>query len=137
MVPVPLYGDSGLSLGLRHQSSGLLQLDLCDARQRVTATDKPLVLYLDGELAYLQPQSEKPANGCSHYKVSAEQLYRVSHCNRVLLRVFFDDEVVEQRISGMVSDYFSRPKYYGPQERMKRFIDALPKETPINQLVGG
>ncbi len=136
LVPVPLYGLPELSLGARWQKGEELRLELCDSRDRSLQPEKPLVLYLDGKLAYLQ-QAGKGAAGCNEFAVTEGELVSISSGKRVILRIFFEDEVVEQRVSGTTSDYFSRPKYYGPQSRMKQFIEALPVQSAENQLVGG
>ena len=136
LVPVPLYGLPELSLGARWQEGKPLLLELCDSRNRNLQPQKPLVVYLDGELAYLKPAG-KGVGGCNEFAVTENELASISSGKRVILRVFFDGEVVEQRVSGTTSDYFSRPKFYGPQSRMKQFIEALPKNSAENQLVGG
>ena len=137
LVPVPLYGLPELSLGALWQATEPLQLELCDSRQRPVDSAKPLVLYLDGELEYLEYQRSDANSGCLYYQVNEAQLQQISDCKQVMLRVFFQQEVVEQRVSGTVSDYFSRPKYYGPQARLKRFITAVQQQPFKNPLVGG
>lgn len=138
LVPVPLYGMPEMSLGARwQQEAGGLMLELCDTRQRLLQQGKPLVLYIDGELAYLTQSTVAHDASCHDFDISEDQLKRVSSAKRAILRVFFEEEVVEQRISGTMSDYFSRPKFYGPQARLQQFIDALTSQQPENQLVGG
>lgn len=136
LTPVPLYGLSGLSLGARWHEGESLLLELCDSRNRNLQLQKPLVIYLDGERAYLE-WSGKGVGGCHEFVVTKRELADMGAGERVILRVFFESGVVEQRVSGTTSDYFARPKYYGPQSRIKQFVEALPESLAKNQWADG
>ncbi len=137
--PVPLYGMSELSLGAEWQSGHDPLLQLCDLRKRLLEADKPLVLYLDGEHETLTLQRSGMAAGayCSYFTTTPDQLERIASRQTVMLRVYFAGQTVEQRISGTISDYFSRPKMLGPQQRLKRFVDALLDLNLSSALVDG
>ena len=140
LQPVSLYGDPDMALGavLQAQNTALL---VCDRQVRRPQSQKPLVLYLDGELEYLSYAGEA-GGGCFHYRADSAQLRRIAVSKTAILRLFFEREVYEHRISGTVSDYFSRPRFYGPQSRILEFVERLPLDgqllkTSANQFVEG
>ena len=137
--PVPLYGMPELSLGAEWQSGNDALLQLCDLRKRQLDADKPLVLYLDGEHEILTLQRSDAVAGasCGYFVTTPDQLDRIASRQTVMLRVYFAGQTVEQRISGTMSDYFSRPKMLGPQQRLKRFVDALQDLNLSSALVDG
>ncbi|MCT7359827.1 MAG: hypothetical protein COB09_03265 [Thalassobium sp.] len=139
LTPVPLYGMPELALGAVWQSGSEPMLQVCDQHRRPLDAGKPLVLYIDGEheILSLQRSDSQSVFHCSYFASSAEQLDRIASSQTVMLRIYFNGEAVEQRISGTMSDYFSRPKMLGPQQRLKRFVDALQHLNLSSALVDG
>lgn len=138
LIPVPLYGMPELSVGAHWRGQNALDLVLCDRQQRVLQQDKPLVLYLDGDFVHLEIDGESPVKaGCSYFAIDGAQLRHLISSKQAMLRVFYKQQMVEQRISGTASDYFSRPKSQGPQQRLQKFVDLLPLPAAEKQLVDG
>lgn len=137
--PVPLYGMPELLLGAVWQSGADPLLQLCDQQAREPDAGKPLVLYLDGEHEMLRLQGSDIKDGlyCSYFSASPDQLNQIASRQTVMLRIYFAGQAVEQRVSGTISDYFSRPKMFGPQQRLKRFVDALQDLNLSSALVDG
>ncbi|MCD8521599.1 MAG: hypothetical protein LRY66_01315 [Saccharospirillaceae bacterium] len=135
LSPVPLYGMPELALGAVWNSGSEPLLQVCDKRRRPLDRDKPLVLYIDGEHELLSLQ--RSDSYCSYFFSNAGQLDRIASHQTVMLRIYFLSGSLEQRISGTSSDYFSRPKTQGPQQRLKRFVDVLRDLNLSSALVDG
>ena len=136
LQPAPLYGSDELSIGAVQLSDGGQLLLLCDDTDRALNTGKPLVLYLDGEYLSLNwTESQiQAAVGCDAFRTDLETLDKVSTVERAMLRVHFTDETVEHRISGTTADYFSRPKMFGPQRSIGRFVEAVQQSVTADTL---
>lgn len=140
LQPVPLYGLPELSVGAStDEKSGEVSLLLCDEQKRAAEQDKPLVVYLDGDHELLRWQKAEVYAGCTchYFEVSSDILLRIADAERALLRVYFAGGTVEQRISGTLSDYLSRPKALGPQQGLRRFVNALSSNTVSGSVVSG
>ncbi len=140
LQPVPLYGLPELSVGAgTGEDSGEVSLLLCDEQKRRTEQGKPLVVYLDGEHELLRWRKAEVYADCTchYFEASRDILLRIANAERALLRVYFSSGTVEQRISGTLSDYLSRPKALGPQQGLRRFVNALSSDTVSGSVVSG
>lgn len=160
LYPVSLYGSDELMLGARWAEQEPLSLVLCDRQQRELDTNKPLVLYIDGEHQHLPlikhdvapivlastpsfddsyeeaVTDEVPTPSCHRYGIQEAMLEDLAHCKQAMLRVFFKGERVDQRVSGTESDYMTRPRHYGPQMRLQNFVKALSKTLSMVSMNG-
>lgn len=125
--PVALYGMPELSLGAAVDSAGIYSLVVCDRLNRVLDSSKPLLLYIDGNYEALRwsDQADSDERACHRFVASFDVLRRVSEAQKAILRLYFVSESLDQRITGTVSDYLSRPKMLGPQYAIRRFVDAV------------
>jgi len=127
LQPAPLYGSPRLSLGAIHAEGDSPLLLLCDEQRRPVDKSKPLVLYMDGDYRSLPWTASKHlhVSGCAAFATDMKTLDKLASVERAMLRVYFTEETVEHRISGTTADYFSRPKMFGPQRSIGRFVEAV------------
>lgn len=135
LQPVPLYGLPELAVGALWHQGEEPEFVLCDRHQRALDTSKPLVLYLDGthELLRWRGSHVRAGSLCHYYQAAVAVMDRVAAAELAMLRVYFRSGTVEQRVSGTVADYFSRPKMFGPQQGFRRFVDALSGFSPAQR----
>ncbi|WP_430462599.1 hypothetical protein ACQUQU_07385 [Thalassolituus sp. LLYu03] len=119
---VALYGEPSLLLGAVSDLSGYA-VQLCDRKARVLDASKPLVLYIDGAHVGLGWRKDELLGElmCHYFDASLPQIEQLAQADKAMLRLYFVGESQEQRISGSVSDYLSRPKMLGPQYALRRF----------------
>jgi len=138
LEPVALYGGNELSLGAVGERRGHLDLLLCDSLKREVDTAKPLILYLDGEHEKLRWQggAVEDLRSCQRYEASIALLRNLADAKRAILRLYLlGGDTVEQRISGTMSDYLSRPKMHGPQRGFSRFLEAMSETSSAEMVV--
>jgi len=138
LEPVALYGLPELSIGAESSTDQGEFITVCDRKFRQLDQDKPLVIYLDGDLQMLRWYQEQTSSQrlCHRFAASMSVIRGVADAQRAILRLYFrNGEQIEQRISGTMSDYLSRPKMLGPQRGFSRFIDAVVDVTPAEMVV--
>ena len=136
--PVALYGMPEISLGAAVDDAGIYSLLVCDRLARELDESKPLLLYIDGDYEALRWSEHLSADerACHRFVTSYDVLRRVSDAQRAMLRLYFSGESLDQRITGTVSDYLSRPKMLGPQYAIRRFVDAVSARNLQTSLAG-
>lgn len=137
LQPVSLYGMPEISLGAVYVPDKKYSLVVCDRLRRSVDGAKPLILYLDGQHEALKLSGEHAEAGalCHDFTASVALLERLSAADVAMLRLYLSDDAIEQRISGTVSDYLSRPKMLGPQYGIRRFMDTLNQQDFQGALV--
>lgn len=137
LQPVSLYGMPEISLGAFYAPDKKYSLVVCDRLRRAVDSAKPLILYLDGQHEAVKLTAEHIESGalCHDFSASVALLERISSADVAMLRLYLNDDAIEQRISGTVSDYLSRPKMLGPQNGIRRFMDALNQQDFQGALV--
>ena len=117
-----------MNLGAQTLAGGELVLLLSDDRQRSVDADKPLLVNIDGRttpLPFIKRIEQQDVGVWYQFSVTKDLLSQIGNSNKAMLRVYFEEGPEEARISGTQSDYLSRPKAYGVQGRLKKFIDEL------------
>ncbi len=139
LQPAPLYGSHQLSIGAVQPAGKSPFLLLCDEGGRAIDTQRPLILYLDGDYRSL-PWSAGAVSGmpgCQPFETDIRTLNTLASVERAMLRVYFTNETVEHRISGTSADYFSRPKMFGPQRSIGRFVEAVQENYMSSGIANG
>ena len=133
LSPVSLYAPSQLNVGAQKLKSGEFVLLVSDDLGRPVNKQKPLLVNVDGKTVPLAYDSELRVEDnilWHRYRVNPLLLRDLVESEHAMMRLYLDQGHVEARVSGTQSDYLSRPRAYGVQGRLKKFMaDSVIAET--------
>lgn len=129
LSPVSLYAPSQLNLGAQKLRDGKFVLLLSDDLGRPVNKNKPLLVNVDGKTVPLAFDSMLTVGSdvsWYRYRIDELLLRALGESSHAMMRVYLDEGRVEARVSGTQSDYLSRPRAYGVQGRLQKFMtDAV------------
>ena len=127
LAPVSLYAPSSLNIGAKRDQLESWVIVLSDDKQRAVDLQAPLLVNLDGHITKLHDgSSEVGLDGSTWYlyPASADLVEKMARSDKALIRVKFESGSEVARINGTPSDYLSRPKAYGVQGRLLKFVQS-------------